>query len=201
MYKAVIFDLWQTLGTKNVAVSSELQAHFGIPNDDAYLKNYEGAVQLRAWDTERDMAKSFLTKFGLDQNEQNIDFVIDVFRRGIQNASVYDGAVNLLRNLKEQGTLIGVLSNTTVFESVILDNFGIKDLFDTVVFSWQNGYLKPSEESFNDILATLGVKPNEAVFVDDGQKNVDAAKRLGMFGIIFSNVADLQNELKNIGLL
>lgn len=200
MYKAVIFDLWQTLGTKNVGVSGELQTQFGILNYGNYLSEYEEAVQLQPWGSEEEMAKSFLSKFGVDQSPDNVSFVVDVFRQGVKEATLYDGIFELLNSLKQKGLKLGLLSNTTVFESAVLDNFGIKDLFDAVVLSWQNGHLKPSPESFLQVLGELGVTANEVVFVDDGIKNVEAARRLGMYGILFAGVDELRESLASAGL-
>ena len=49
---------------------------------------------------------------------------------------------------------------------------------------------------FEITLDKLGVKPDEAVFVDDGKNNVLAAEKLGMKGIIFENAKQLEETLQ-----
>ncbi len=192
MVDTVIFDLWETLGTKNISVSSVLQDELGIPSTDGYTRKYEEAVQLVPWMTENEMARNFLSEFGVEQHPENIDFVVNVFRQGIENATLFDGMRELLIDLKQRGLKIGLLSNTTVFESAVLDNFGIKDMFDAIVFSWQKGNLKPSHESFNHILDELGTTAEKALFIDDGRKNIESARALCMQAIQFKSVASLK---------
>ena len=200
MIKAIIFDLWETLGTKNVGVSKLLQEKFNIPKTDDYVRKYEEAVQLEPWETENQMAKNFLSKFGAEQSLENIEFVIDVFNQGIVKATLFGGMRELLVSLKQRGLKLGLLSNTTVFESVVLENLEIRNLFDAVVFSWHKGNLKPSQEAFKHIIDELGVSKEEAVFTDDGKKNIEAAKSFGMQGILFENIEVLKKSLVELGV-
>ena len=200
MIKAIVFDLWGTLGTKNVAVSKLLQEKFDIPETDDYVRKYEEAVQLKPWETEDQMARSFLSEFGREQSLENIEFVINIFKQGIAKATIFGGMRELLVAIKQKGLKLGLLSNTTIFESVVLENLEIRDLFDAVVFSWHKGNLKPSHEAFKHILGELGVSEEEALFIDDGKKNVESAKVLGMQGILFKGIETLKNRMAELGI-
>jgi len=200
MIKAIVFDLWETLGTKNVAVSKLLQEKFDIPETDDYVRKYEEAVQLKPWETEDQMARSFLSEFGREQSLENIEFVINIFKQGIAKATIFGGMRELLVAIKQKGLKLGLLSNTTIFESVVLENLEIRDLFDAVVFSWHKGNLKPSHEAFKHILGELGVSEEEALFIDDGKKNVESAKVLGMQGILFKGIETLKNRMAELGI-
>jgi len=200
MIKAIIFDLWETLGTKNVGVSKLLQEKFDIPKTDDYIRKYEEAVQLEPWETENQMAKNFLSKFGVEQSLENIEFVVNVFKQGIIKATLFGGMRELLVSLKQKGLKLGLLSNTTIFESVVLENLEIRDLFDAIVFSWHKGNLKPSPEAFKHILGELGVSEEEALFVDDGKKNIESAKALGIQAILFEDVETLKKHIGELGV-
>jgi FMN phosphatase YigB (HAD superfamily) len=41
----------------------------------------------------------------------------------------------------------------------------------------------------------LGVKPDEAVFVDDTRQHVEAAQELGLQGILFTTAEKLEEEI------
>ncbi len=200
MIKVIIFDLWETLGTKKVGISQVLQEKFSITKTDDYMRRYEAAVQLKPWETEEHMARSFLLAFHVEESVENIEFVVDVFRQGIANATLFNGSRELLVSLREKGLKLGLLSNTTIFESAVLDKLGLRDLFDVTVFSWQKGNLKPSHDSFRHILGEFGVSEREAIFVDDGKKNVESAEALGMQGIIYKDVETLRKALSDLGL-
>ena len=78
---------------------------------------------------------------------------------------------------------------------MILDKWGIRDMFDVVSFSWELGMKKPTKEMFDITLEKLGVKPEESIFIDDGENNVLKAKELGLNGIVFKSLDQLKQEL------
>jgi len=65
----------------------------------------------------------------------------------IERATMFPVMLELLTKLKENYKL-GFISNTTVFESVVLDKWGITSIFDVVSFSWEVDSKKPTEEIF-----------------------------------------------------
>ncbi len=200
MIKAVIFDLWETLGTKNVGVSNSLREKFGIEKTPDFMKKYETAVQLVPWKTQEEMATNFLKSFSLPMSDENSKFITDLFNQAIVKATLYPGMNDLLVELGKKYKL-GLLSNTTVFESVVPQNWGIDNFFEAKVFSWQINSLKPAKKNFDAICSKLGVSLEESVFIDDGEKNVQAAKDLGVRGYTFTGVEALKRDLKQDNLI
>ncbi|MBI5066444.1 HAD-IA family hydrolase [Candidatus Woesearchaeota archaeon] len=188
--KAVIFDLWNTLASKKVRTSEILREHFGILDND-YFEKYARVIQVNHWSSLNELAKHFLKKFSLPVLNSNVDFVVKVFEEGINSAEVYPEVKELLEELKPNHKL-AILSNTHPFE-VINNNWGISNLFDEVVYSFQIKNLKPSINCFNTILNKLNVKPEECIYVDDMHKNLLVAKRLGMK--TFASVKELKKNL------
>ena len=79
-----------------------------------------------------------------------------------------------------------ILSNTNplMFEGVIARNFAQEGLdvnayFDGVTVSYLAHSNKPDRKIFDYAIATMGIVPEETLFFDDGQENIDAASRLG----------------------
>lgn len=60
-------------------------------------------------------------------------------------------------------------------------------LFDAVVISGDVGLRKPQSEIYHLALDQLGLPPAEAVLVDDGSPNIEAAKRLGLTGLLHTS--------------
>lgn len=199
MIKAIIFDLWETLGTKNVGISKSLQDKFGIEKSSEFMHLYETSVQLNNWGSEKEMAINFLKEFNIEHTNENEEFIINLFREGIERATMFIGMKELLLKLKGNYKL-GFISNTTVFEASVLDKWDIKDLFEVKSFSWKLGIKKPNKEIFDITLQKLGVKPEEAVFIDDGEKNILNAKQYGLNGIIFKSVEQLKDELLKLNI-
>jgi putative hydrolase of the HAD superfamily len=61
----------------------------------------------------------------------------------------------------------------------------LAELFDAVIDSSEVGMRKPDPAIFSLALRELGgVAPEHAVFLDDFAGNVEAARRLGMHGVL-----------------
>ncbi len=91
---------------------------------------------------------------------------------------------------------IGLLSNFThEWLEEIFEKHRLYPYFDTIYISSRYGMIKPEEGAFWKALELLDVKPEEAVFVDDRQINIEAAKKLGIKGILFTGVEQLKKDI------
>ncbi len=70
------------------------------------------------------------------------------------------------------------------------------DAFDSLIISAEVGVMKPEAKIYQIALDQLTVQANEAAFVDDMKVNVEAARALGMHGIIFQNPLQVKENLK-----
>ena len=79
-----------------------------------------------------------------------------------------DGAVDVLKTLKERGYIVGAITNgVSSLQNIKLDTAGIRDLFDVVVVSGDIGIYKPDRRIFDEAIRRAGVKNEEALFVGD----------------------------------
>jgi len=65
-----------------------------------------------------------------------------------------------------------------------------------MVISCDDKIRKPEPESYFLSLNKIGVKPEEALFIDDKPENLDAAEKLGINTLIFKNNKQFFKELK-----
>ena len=92
-----------------------------------------------------------------------------------------DDAVPTLRALRARGLRVGVLSDCTVELAQIWPQLPVADLVDARVLSCEEGRRKPDPELFRLIAHHLGVTPQEAVYVGDGEGDeLTGASRCGM---------------------
>ena len=194
MIKAIIFDLWETLGTKNIGISKTLRDKFSIEKTSDFLIKYEHAIQLKQYDSHEELSRSFLNHFEIELTKESIDFVTNTLQQGITRATLFEGMYELINNLSKKYKL-GILSNTTYFESQVPINWKINQFFDAQVYSWQLGSIKPSFRNFEAICSKLNVSPEEVIFIDDGEKNIIAAREFGLKGIQYKNMKQLKKEL------
>lgn len=91
-----------------------------------------------------------------------------------------------LLNLRSRGYKVCLLSNTNPFmmqwAGRDFDGQGhpISYFFDAMYLSYQCGVMKPHREIFEMMLRGQQSLPQETLFVDDGERNVQAAAALGM---------------------
>jgi len=102
--------------------------------------------------------------------------------------------VTLIRELREQGYPIALLSNESLELPNRLRELELYELFDHVLISAQIGVMKPDPTAFRVALQTLGVAAHEAVFIDDVLTNVRGAQQLGIQSILCRECDDLRPE-------
>ena len=105
--------------------------------------------------------------------------------------------IAFIRSLRPQRKT-GVISNAWPDMRQYLIERKIDDAFDVVVVSSEVGLMKPGAKIFQIALDKLGVTADESVFVDDTPANVDAARALGMEGILFREPRRALSDLKEL---
>ena len=74
----------------------------------------------------------------------------------------------------------------------------LEKYFDFGIVSYQIGSRKPEPKGFKLILEHFNLKPDEAVFTDDAEKNLINAKELGINTIHFKNLEQFKEELNKL---
>lgn len=82
---------------------------------------------------------------------------------------------------------IGMLSNISSRERVGIrfEPGRLDTLFNTIVASGEEGYMKPDAEIYEITATRLGVRPEECLFIDDIEPFCQAARQTGMQAIRF----------------
>lgn len=71
--------------------------------------------------------------------------------------------------------------------------------FDVQVFSSEAGMIKPQPTIYRHCLQLLRAGPSEALFVDDREANIVAARREGITSVHFRSTEQLRAELEGMG--
>lgn len=75
------------------------------------------------------------------------------------------------------------------------DRYHFEAIADLIVYSHEEGVAKPDPRIFQRTCERLGVRPDEAVFLDDFPGHVAAARALGMHAIVFQDTAQAIADL------
>jgi putative hydrolase of the HAD superfamily len=98
---------------------------------------------------------------------------------------------------------IAILSNADLtLEDRMRDGLGIHDLFDTVISSAVVGMAKPDPRVYRLAAERLGLPAEQCVFIDDLDRNVSAAREVGMAAVHFRvhHGDDLAAQLAELGV-
>jgi putative hydrolase of the HAD superfamily len=100
------------------------------------------------------------------------------------------------QQLKQRGILTAILSNMgdTVLANIERE-FDWLPRFDVLIWSYQHNMAKPDPAIYRLVLERLGTRPEETLFIDDKQVNIDAARAIGFIAIQFSTVEKLREDL------
>ena len=64
--------------------------------------------------------------------------------------------------------------------------------FDGGIFSWKEKCIKPDKRIYQCLLDRYQITPEKALFFDDRQENIEAAKQMGIQGVLFKKDIPLQ---------
>jgi len=115
-------------------------------------------------------------------------------------AHLDQGMLNWVSQLRAAGVKTGLLSNMpTDLVSYLRANCDWMENFDFKTFSSDVKLIKPDPAIYKHTLRGLGISAQEALFVDDREVNIRAARALGIHGIEYRSIAQLKDELEALG--
>ncbi|MCR4939164.1 MAG: HAD family phosphatase [Treponemataceae bacterium] len=103
-----------------------------------------------------------------------------------------------LKGLKKRGYSIFLLTNYSdwMFDYHFKNEFSFAESVDGMIVSGVVKLLKPDREIYQALLEKYSLKPEECLFFDDRQENVEGAKKCGINAIVFKSFEQAENELK-----
>ncbi len=109
--------------------------------------------------------------------------------------------LKIIDKLKENGYKLYLFTNLNLldYENIIKKRIWYPK-FDGKIVSAKVKVLKPEKEIYIKLLEKYNLKPDECYFIDDKQVNVDAGRKLGIKGHVFSDVEELKKDFEKEGI-
>lgn len=199
--RAVIFDYGKVLSlSADEDAHRELVSTTGLPlaifeqhywiNRDLY--DAGGLTGLAYW-------KKIARDSGTEFSEEQLAHLVATDTRMWLNLN--EPMIAWAGQLKNAGFRIAILSNLgeALVEHMVTKVEWVKR-FHHATWSSQLNIVKPNPAIYLHTVERLGVKPEQALFLDDKEENIHAAEALGIHGIKFTNILALTEELKVRGL-
>lgn len=174
MYKAIIFDLdgtiLHTITDITIALNVSLEAcGYNFSYDD------DGTKKLIGMGAKNIIARVFKSR---EHTPQEFDHLLAVFTHNYriyqgQTARPYEGIVELLETLKEQGVKLLVASNKPdhLAKEIVTRIFG-PNLFDDIYGHQEGKPEKPNPYLVDYLLSKFSISNKDALFVGDSDVDV-----------------------------
>lgn len=106
------------------------------------------------------------------------------------------GMIDLIREVRRDGLRTALLTNNVrEWEPKWRSMMPIDELFETVVDSAFVGCRKPDPRIYQLTLERIELEPEECIFIDDMEINIDAANELGIHGVHFRETSQARAEV------
>ena len=194
--KAVFFDLGGVIvRTEFQAPRQQLADRLGIDYDDLNKLIFDSDSSVRASTGEISSEEHWISviqrlKRPADERQTIRDefFAGDIVDRTL---------LEYIRSLRGKYKT-GLISNAwgDLRDFIVREKFD--DAFDKMIISAEVGAMKPEPKIFQIALDAFGVKPKEAVFVDDFKLNIEGCEKVGIKGIHFKDPETALQQLKKL---
>ena len=112
------------------------------------------------------------------------------------------GSVEILAELRDRGTpLYGLTNFSAETYPPTYERFEFLRWFRGIIVSGEVGVIKPDPRIFELLIERFRIDPQRAVYIDDVEANIAAARRFGIHAIQFINPVALRAELATLGPL
>jgi len=188
--KAVLFDLDNTLyseldyvGSGFEAVAGYLSSRYALQKDDITKRLFD---MLAAKGRGR-VFDELLRELDL-YDADKVKLLLWIYRSHRPQLHLYDGALQVLGDLKRSGMNIGIITDGMAsVQRNKIEALGLNDVFETVICTDELGreFWKPSTVPFKIALDLLRVRGDEAAYVgDDLSKDFIGPNALGMLTVM-----------------
>lgn len=176
-----------------------------FPNDAEAMERFLHEVDFMAWNAHQDRGRPFAEGVAIlsKQFPQYADLIHAYHEHWTDSiGEAFTGAVEILKQLKQAGYPLYGFSNwsaeTFPYARAKYDFF---DLFDDMVISGAVGFVKPEPEIYRIMLDKIQSPAQECLFIDDSLPNIQQANTMGFITIHFQSPAQLEDELKRLGIM
>lgn len=198
MIKAVIFDL-NGVFIQSPKLSERFRDDYGVPEEEFLpaLKEVLSKARLPQAGDSFMLWKPYLDKWNIRISSQQF------FDYWFQAEKEVSEVIELAKLLRKRGIKVIILSNN--FEertAYYRKNFSfLTNDVDKAYFSWETGFVKPDDRVYQLLLRENNLLPEECLYFDDSEHNVDVAEKLGIHSHHYTSNADLKKRLEEHGLI
>ncbi len=200
MFTTIFFDIGGVLLTDGWGhVSRQAAAKkFGLDWDE-YSERHEKvahAIEINSLTLERYLDRAVFYRPRPFTRDEFRDFIF------AQSQPIKD-SLKVAEELAQSGRYFMATLNNEILELNVyrIEKFGLRRDFPAFFSSCFLGLRKPDEAIYQMVLQITQRKPEECIFIDDREVNLECPRELGINTILFKDAAQLRTELISKGVI
>lgn len=199
VYKAIGFDWGGVLnGRPGKQIGEKISTLLGIDHEEYLVAYFHHSKKFNQGDiTSSELWGLVLGELG---RSDRIHEVMDIAQE-FNSDSLNKDVLNLVDNLRTLGYKVGLLSNNTRENAVLMRSKGIDRHFDVFHVSAETGLVKPDPEAYRYFASSLGVELVELIFIDDSDKSLSTSEQCGFTPLLYLSFEQLTEELGKLGVI
>jgi 2-haloacid dehalogenase len=172
--------------------------------DEAAVEAFLAEVCSPEWNAAQDAGRSWAeaVEVASERFPEHAELVAAYDERWLETiGGQIDGTVEVLDELRQRDVGLYAISNWSAEKfDLTYPRFDWLGWFDGIVVSGYERIVKPDPRIYQILVDRHGVDPRAAVYVDDVPANVEAARAIGMTGLLFTTPEQLHADLSELGL-
>jgi len=119
----------------------------------------------------------------------------------IDGYEIDNNVLEVVKKVRQNGYKTLICSNNFPARiNGLQERFKFLDNFDAWALSYEVKATKPSVKIFQELVNKSGVKPEEIVFADDNNDNLEGAKQIGIQTFFYEGFGEFMQKLKQFGI-
>lgn len=186
----VFFDLWSTLLDEkpNSPFYSAIAERIGVDLLSFMVKYKPCGEDVMKGIIPNISSRVYLVcqKLDVDLSLSSVKALVDeLVPLHVENVFLYSDTIEVLSELSNHGFKLGMISNASSWSEMVLDAFGLRPYFDSIVLSYKYGMVKPMPGLYLRALREIGGESKDGYFVGDGGDNeMEGAKQVGFTTVL-----------------
>lgn len=197
MIKAIVFDYGGVIEKEDGDVIQDIATYLKTTREE-WQKVYFSVNHLANTGKKTMREVMALVAKAFNATDEQISNIYEMLEERKKTKHIDLELIEIIKDLKKKDYKIGLISNWSKTLRGKLADQNIHDLFDEIIISEEVGYQKPQPEIFEITFRKFGIKSNEMIFVDDTERSLKGAEKIGYIPVLYINNETLKYDLSNI---
>lgn len=201
MIKNIVFDMGGVLIDFNP--EKTLNTYFSKETADIALKEIFRSNLWRERDRGTVTSDEIMDLVGDKIPKKDYEKVSEMTHNLFPYMKPFPQMYDFIVELKEKGYKIYLLSNASTDFYENKDTIPALSLFDGMLVSSDWKLLKPEREIYEKLYSLFNLNPEECIFIDDVQENVEGSEKAGMKALCYDHgdINILRAQFKELGII